>query len=58
MLEDPKRHQFAYAIEFTFHVYNNEAEYEAFLARLQKTQSLQMTHLLVKSDSQVVVQVT
>lgn len=55
MLEDPKGHQYAYAMKFLFHVSNNEAEYEALLEALPKAKSLKLMHLIVRSDSQVVI---
>ncbi|XP_072062295.1 uncharacterized protein [Arachis hypogaea] len=43
-------------IRFTFQTSNNQAEYEALLAGLQLAQSLNITHLQVYCDSQLVVQ--
>ncbi|XP_016200263.1 uncharacterized protein LOC107641282 [Arachis ipaensis] len=44
------------SIRFTFQTSNNQAEYEALLARLRLAQSLNITHLQVYCDSQLVVQ--
>lgn len=42
-------------MKFTFPVSNNKAEYEAFLVRLHMVRSLKITHILVNSDSRVVI---
>lgn len=39
VLEDLEGHQFAYAMDFTFPVSNNEVVYEALLSGLQMAQS-------------------
>lgn len=55
ILDDPDGHQYAYAIKFLFFVSNNKAEYEALFVGLCMAQSLKLTHLCVRSDSQVVI---
>ncbi|KAI5675951.1 hypothetical protein M9H77_06901 [Catharanthus roseus] len=54
-IKNPKGHQYAYAIKFLFPVSNKEAEYEALLVALWMAKSLKLTHILVRSDSQVVI---
>nr|XP_025617069.1 uncharacterized protein LOC112709395 [Arachis hypogaea] len=44
------------SIRFSFQTSNNQAEYEALLAGLRLAQSLNITHLQVYCDSQLVVQ--
>ena len=44
-----------YALRFGFHASNNEAEYEAVIAGLNLTHSLEVDQLEVYSDSQLVV---
>ncbi|XP_072077907.1 uncharacterized protein [Arachis hypogaea] len=44
------------SIKFLFQTSNNQAEYEALLAGLQLAQSLNITHLQIYCDSQLVVQ--
>lgn len=55
ILEEPKGHKYAYALKFLSPVSNNEAEYEALLAGLRMAKSLKLTHILVRSDPQVVI---
>lgn len=55
ILEDPDEHQYAYAIMFWFLVSNNEAEYEALLAGLHGAKYLNLTNILVRIDSEVVI---
>ena len=45
----------AYALKFGFQASNNEAEYEAFIARLNLAHSMEADQLEVSSDSQLVV---
>ncbi|XP_057746213.1 uncharacterized protein LOC130965471 [Arachis stenosperma] len=44
------------SIRFSFQTSNNQAEYEALLASLRLAQSLNITHLQVYCDSQLIVQ--
>ncbi|XP_057723967.1 uncharacterized protein LOC130939916 [Arachis stenosperma] len=44
------------SIRFSFQTSNNQAEYEALLAGLRLAQSLNITHLQVYCDSQLIVQ--
>ena len=44
-----------YALRFGFQAFNNEAEYEAVIAGLNLAHSMEIDHLEVCSDSQVVV---
>ncbi|KAI5661846.1 hypothetical protein M9H77_21169 [Catharanthus roseus] len=55
ILEDLDKHQYAYAMKFSFPVTNNEAKYEALLAGLQMASSLKISHLCVRSDSKVLI---
>ncbi|XP_027174121.1 uncharacterized protein LOC113773696 [Coffea eugenioides] len=55
LLEDPQGEICSYALRFDFAASNNEAEYEAVIAGLQLAQKLGAAHILVYSDSQLVV---
>ncbi|KAI9182656.1 hypothetical protein LWI28_027571 [Acer negundo] len=47
--------EYSHCFRFGFMVTNNEAEYEALLARMGVTEALGADFLIVKSDSQLVV---
>lgn len=51
----PKGEEFQYAIKLDFITTNNQAEYEAILARLSIAQEMADANVEVCSDSQVVV---
>nr|XP_027124543.1 uncharacterized protein LOC113741245 [Coffea arabica] len=55
LLEDPQGDVCSYAPRFDFAASNNEAEYEAVIAGLQLARKLGAAHILVYSDSQLVV---
>ncbi|XP_027158219.1 uncharacterized protein LOC113759836 [Coffea eugenioides] len=55
LLEDPQGEVCSYALRFDFAASNNEAEYEAVIAGLQLARKLGAGHILVYSDSQLVV---
>ncbi|XP_071920730.1 uncharacterized protein [Coffea arabica] len=55
LLEDPQGDVCSYALRFDFAASNNEAEYEAVIAGLQLARKLGAAHILVYSDSQLVV---
>nr|XP_027082689.1 uncharacterized protein LOC113705025 [Coffea arabica] len=55
LLEDPQGEVCSYALRFDFAASNNEAEYEAVIAGLQLARRLGAAHILVYSDSQLVV---
>ncbi|XP_027173140.1 uncharacterized protein LOC113772850 [Coffea eugenioides] len=55
LLEDPQGEICSYALRFDFAASNNEAEYEAVIAGLQLARKLGAAHILVYSDSQLVV---
>nr|XP_027063058.1 uncharacterized protein LOC113689487 [Coffea arabica] len=55
LLEDPQGEACSYALRFNFAASNNEAEYEAVIAGLQLARKLGVAHILVYSDSQLVV---
>ena len=44
-----------YALRFGFQVSNNKAEYEAVIAELNLAHSMEVDHLEICSDSQLVV---
>ena len=44
-----------YALHFQFPVFNNEAEYEALITGLRMAKDLEVKHLRVHSDSQLIV---
>ena len=55
ILTSPEGIDIEYALRFGFHDSNNEAEYEAVIAGLNLAHSLEVDHLEVYSDSQLVV---
>ena len=55
ILTSPEGIDIEYALKFGFHASNNEAEYEAVIAGLNLTHSLEVDQLEVYSDSQLVV---
>ncbi|KAI5652622.1 hypothetical protein M9H77_29809 [Catharanthus roseus] len=55
ILEDPNGHQYTYAVKFLFPVSNNESKYRALLEGFCMAHNLEITHLRVRSDSQVVI---
>ncbi|XP_071921935.1 uncharacterized protein [Coffea arabica] len=55
LLEDPQGDVCSYALRFDFAASNNEAEYEAVITGLQLARKLGAVHILVYSDSQLVV---
>jgi hypothetical protein len=50
-----EKDKFEYALQLHFRAINNEAEYEAFLARLKLSESIGIKTLTIKSDSQLIV---
>ncbi|XP_027157746.1 uncharacterized protein LOC113759379 [Coffea eugenioides] len=55
LLENPQGEICSYALRFDFAVSNNEAEYETVIVGLQLARKLGAAHILVYSDSQLVV---
>ncbi|KAK3037797.1 hypothetical protein RJ639_030716 [Escallonia herrerae] len=55
ILISPEGFTIEYALRFGFQASNNEAEYEAFLARIRLAHALKVDSLSVYSDSQLVV---
>ncbi|XP_027158648.1 uncharacterized protein LOC113760293 [Coffea eugenioides] len=55
LLENPQGEVCSYALKFAFAASNNEAEYEAVIADLQLARKIGTAHILVYSDSQLVV---
>ncbi|XP_027166027.1 uncharacterized protein LOC113765993 [Coffea eugenioides] len=55
LLENPQGEICSYALRFDFNVFNNETEYEAVIAGLQLARKFGAAHILVYSDSQLVV---
>ena len=55
ILTSPDRIDVEYALKFGFQSSNNEAEYEAVIAGLNLTHSMEATQLEVSSESQLVV---
>ncbi|KAI5652615.1 hypothetical protein M9H77_29802 [Catharanthus roseus] len=55
ILEDPNGHQYTSAMKFLFPVSNNKSEYKALLLDLCMAHNLEITHLRVRRDSQVVI---
>jgi ribonuclease HI len=51
----PDKEEIAVALKLDFQTTNNEAEYEAVIARLSLAENLGAKNLEVRSDSQVVV---
>src|ERR1051325_10307850 len=54
VLEGPGEMVLEYSLRFGFSTSNNQAEYEALLAGLRLTLEVGVTHLLVRTDSQLV----
>ncbi|XP_071728434.1 uncharacterized protein [Rutidosis leptorrhynchoides] len=54
MIVSPEGKEFTYALRFEFSITNNEAEYEALLAGLRLARDLNIQHLKVLFDSQLV----
>ena len=50
-----ERHKIPYALRFGFKVTNNEAKYEALLARLCLAREVKEERLIVSRDSQLMV---
>nr|XP_027066312.1 uncharacterized protein LOC113692140 [Coffea arabica] len=55
LLEDPQGDVCSYAMMFDFAASNNEIEYEAAIAGLQLARKFGASHILVYSDSQLIV---
>ncbi|GJS48884.1 reverse transcriptase domain-containing protein [Tanacetum coccineum] len=55
MLIDLAGKEYTYALRFEFETTNNEAEYEALLARLHIAQEMEITKVAIFLDSQLVV---
>ena len=55
MLINPKGHKIHCALRFEFKALNNEAKYEALIARLHLTKELQACNIKIYSNSQLVV---
>lgn len=55
VLESPTRETLKYAIQLHFHATNNVAEYEGLLAGIRAAKALEIRRLLVRGDSQLVV---
>ena len=55
LLEDPQGELCSYALRFDFTASNNETEYEAVIASLQLAHRLGARHILVNSNSQLVM---
>jgi ribonuclease HI len=55
VLLSPQRQRFQYGIKLDFVTTNNEAEYEAVLARLTITREVEALDVEIRSDSQAVV---
>ena len=55
ILTSPEGINIEYALRFRFHTSNNEAEYEAVIAGLNLTHSLEVDRLEICSDTQLVV---
>ncbi|CAA0805864.1 Rho GTPase-activating protein 7, partial [Striga hermonthica] len=55
VLADPENRLFCHSVKFLFPETNNEAEYEALLSGLKLAESMNVTHLKVFSDSQLLV---
>jgi hypothetical protein len=50
-----EKDKFEYAFQLRFRATNNEAEYEALLARLKLSESIGIKNLTIKSDSQLII---
>ncbi|GJW85021.1 reverse transcriptase domain-containing protein, partial [Tanacetum coccineum] len=57
ILIDPKGKEYTYALRFEFETTNNEAEYEALLARLRIVQEMETVSLAIFVDSQLLVKI-
>uniref|UniRef100_A0A2N9EWZ5 Integrase catalytic domain-containing protein n=1 Tax=Fagus sylvatica TaxID=28930 RepID=A0A2N9EWZ5_FAGSY len=55
ILVSPEKDKFEYALQLRFGATNNEAEYEALLARLKLFKSIGVKSLTLKSDFQLIV---
>ncbi|KAF7128172.1 hypothetical protein RHSIM_Rhsim11G0031400 [Rhododendron simsii] len=55
ILTSPKGQCLSYALRFEFKTTNNEAEYEALVVGLELASAVGASHVLAKSDSQLVV---
>ena len=55
IISGPRDFHLAYALRFNFKASNNEAEYEALITALKLAKTLQVHHLSVYSDSQLIV---
>ena len=55
ILTDPGGVECSHCFRFKFRAINNEAEYDALIARMGVAESLEADFLIVKSDSQLVV---
>jgi ribonuclease HI len=51
VLVSPEKEKFEYALQLRFRTTNNEAEYEALLAGLKLSKSMEIENLTIKSDS-------
>jgi len=56
ILEGPNGVLLKQSLEFTFKANNNHAEYEALLARMQLATNLGVKRLVIRSDSQLVIE--
>ncbi|XP_058223094.1 uncharacterized protein LOC131332813 [Rhododendron vialii] len=55
ILTSPKGQRLSYALRFEFKTTNNETEYEALVVGLELASAIGASHVLAKSDSQLVV---
>ena len=55
ILVSPEKDKLEYALQLLFRATNNEAEYEALVARLKLSKSMGVKNLTIKSDSQLIV---
>ncbi|XP_022156729.1 uncharacterized protein LOC111023574 [Momordica charantia] len=55
LLLGPGDLRFEYALQLSFKASNNEAEYEALIARLRVARGMRVNHLLILSNSQLIV---
>lgn len=58
ILISPKNFQVKQAVRLDFKATNNQAEYEALIAGLNLVKSLEVNHISIFSDSQLVIQQT
>ncbi|GAA0138493.1 hypothetical protein LIER_00231 [Lithospermum erythrorhizon] len=56
LIQGPEGLQLEYALRFSFKTTNNEAEYEAMVAGLLLAQSLNITWMVVRGDSKMVIE--